>query len=201
MIGFRVCLITILLTALYLLISVGTTTIFINHKSNGSTITTDEKIVGSTLIGQRFNNKIYFHSRPSANNYRNDFSGNSNLAYKSNEIKEYTEKTKLEFNQRNQNNAQDLNIISESASGLDPHITTEGALAQVKRVSKNSMLTEEQIKTLISNNSKPRIAGIFGEKIVNVLELNLDVNKLSTENAKKTRTRWNLKADSKTIYW
>jgi len=186
MIGIRVCVITILLTGLYILFSVGVSSILFNQQSNGSTITENNKIVGSRLIGQRFTYSNHFHSRPSANNYRSNFSGNTNYAYKSNGLKTYIKQKSVDFKTINNNNIPDLNILSESASGLDPHITYEGATAQIKRISSSSKIAENEVKELIDKHAKPRIIGAFGERIVNVVELNLDLNMLRNKNAKKT---------------
>jgi K+-transporting ATPase ATPase C chain len=165
--------------------SVGVSSILFNQHSNGSIITKNGKIVGSRLIGQEFTSNNHLHSRPSANNYKNNFSGNSNYAYKSEDLRTYIKNKYNNFKTIN-NNSGDLNILSESASGLDPHITYEGATAQIKRISSSSKISENEVRGLIDKHAKPRIIGLFGEKIINVVELNLDLNKLSNKDAKKT---------------
>ena len=193
MTALRVCIITMLLTLLYLISTVLLTSILFPGKSNGSLIKINHKIIGSKLIGQEFKSNLYFHGRPSFSNYKNDISGNSNFPYYSESLVSFIKdkhKTSLLLNNGNKS---DLNFITESASGLDPHITYKGTLAQIDRVANAGKINEETIRTLINKNSKPRIAGLFGEKIVNVLELNVELNKIY---AKTPGSRWIIKTNS-----
>ena len=186
MTALRVCILTMFLTAFYILITVFITNIFFNSNSNGSLIYFNHSLVGSKLIGQDFKDKKHFHSRPSQNNYRNNLSGNSNYPYYSSKLIASIENHYQQFLSNNNNSIPDLNLITESASGLDPDITYKGALSQVERISINTGINKEQIINLININSKPRIAGIIGGKIINVLQLNLELNKIY---AKTNRTR------------
>jgi K+-transporting ATPase ATPase C chain len=185
MTGLRVCIITIILTAIYFVLSVATTNIIFTNQSNGSLITKDNKILGSRIIGQNFTKNIYFHGRPSLNNYRNNISGNSNFPYYSAKLRDNISNNILRYKEKNHNSNFDLNIISESASGLDPHITYQGAIGQIERISASTGISKGKLINLITKKSKPRIFGIFGEKIVNVLELNIELNNTY---AKETRS-------------
>lgn len=185
MTSIRVCLITILLTIVYLFASVGISNLFLYQKANGSLIKSSNRIVGSRLLGQNFTKDIYFQGRPSLYNYKNNISGNSNYSYFSNDLSSQTLKNYHLFIEKD-NNKPDLNIISESASGLDPHITYLGALSQTSRIGSLRNLKRETITSIIEKNAMPSIFGLFGQKIVNVLELNLELDEI---NVKTSRTR------------
>lgn len=186
MTSLKVCFITFILTLFYLICSVFISNILFYYQSNGSLIKTGHKITGSKLIGQEFKNRSYFQNRPSANNYRNNISGCSNFSFYSEELQSFIKTTYENFKSTNNNKFLDLNLISESASGIDPHITDNGAISQIERVSITTGLSKEEIMKLIEKASRRRICGLFGEKIVNVLELNLKLRDLY---AKKSRTR------------
>ena len=176
--GIKVCFISIIFTIIYLFSSVFFSNLFFNNNSNGSLLILNKKVLGSKLIGQEFTSNNYFHSRPSQNNYKNNLSGNSNLSYYSKDLANLVLNNYQSTLKKNLNNKPDLNLITESASGLDPHITYNGALSQADRISKSSSTSKELLIMIINEKSKPLIAGLFGEKIVNVLELNLELNKI-----------------------
>ena len=186
MTGIRVCLVCIILTAAYIASTVLVSNLLFYNASNGSLIKLNDNIVGSKLIGQQFKSNIYFHGRPSAYNYINDISGNSNLPYYSEKLKGKISKNYNHFFKTNSGSKPDLNLIVESASGLDPHITYIGALSQVNRIASNSTINKAKLIQIIKEKSRPRIIGLFGEKIITVLELNLELEKLY---ATKTRSR------------
>lgn len=177
MIGLRVCIITFLLTTIYFILSIAITNTLFFTQSNGSLIKYRNKIIGSKLIGQNFIKDVYFHSRPSLINYKNDISGNSNFPHYSKELIKNILSNTAKYN----NKLFDLNLISESASGLDPHITYKGAIAQADRVSFSTGINRAKLLEVINKKSKPRIFGIFGERIINVLELNLEIVKIYAE--------------------
>ncbi len=182
----KICLITFLLTAVYLLSSVCLSNILFYFQSNGSLIKINNHTIGSKLLGQEFKNNIYFHNRPSLNNYKNNISGCSNFPYYSERLKEFIKTSYEDFKLINLNTAPDSNLISESASGVDPHITYNGALCQVNRISNLTDINKKEIISLINKVAKPKVGGLFGEKIVNVLEINI---KLRDIYAKKNRAR------------
>ena len=186
MTGVKVCIIAMLLTAFYLITSVLVSNIFFYNNSTGSLIKLNKKTVGSKLIGQEFKNKIYFHGRPSLFNYNNSISGNSNFPFYSTKLRKTIIDNYNDHLKNNYNNKPDINLISESGSGLDPDITYEGALSQIDRIATNAGIKKEKLKELLEKKAKPHILGIFGKKIVNVLELNLGLNEIY---AKASRSR------------
>ena len=178
MTALRVCIITMFLTFLYLVSTVFLTNILFFNKSNGSLIKINNKTIGSKLIGQEFTSNLFFRGRPSLFNYKNDISGNSNFPYYSNDLLNNVKKKYKIFFKSTNGAKSDLNIITESASGLDPHITYNGALGQLDRIANNTKINKEIIIALINKKSRPRILSLFGEKIVNVLELNIELSKI-----------------------
>ena len=156
-------------------------------QAQGSLIERDGKVVGSALIGQEFKDDKYFHGRLSATTapdpadasktvpapYNAANSGASNLGPTSkalnDRIKEDVEKLKAE----NPSTSVPIDLVTTSASGLDPDISPEGALFQVPRVAKARGMSEDKVRQLVTENTSGRLIGIFGEPRVNVLELNL----------------------------
>ena len=181
----NICIITILFTGVYLATTVAVTNLFFYNKSNGSLIKLNDKIAGSKLIGQQFFSACYFQGRPSLNNYKNNISGNSNYPYYSSILIKITLMNLADFTSNNPACKPDLNILTESASGLDPHISYEAALCQTNRISKKCGIQIEELTNIINKKSKPCICGVFGKKIVNILELNIE---LKNKYAKKIST-------------
>jgi len=156
-------------------------------QAQGSLIERDGKVVGSALIGQEFKSDKYFHGRLSATTapdpadatktvsapYNAANSGGSNLGPTSkalaDRVKEDVDKLKAE----NPSSAVPIDLVTTSASGLDPDISPEGALFQVPRVAKTRNMPEERVRELVTQNIQGRLIGIFGEPRVNVLALNL----------------------------
>ena len=156
-------------------------------QAQGSLIEKDGKVVGSALIGQEFKDDKYFHGRPSATlapdpadatktvsaPYNAANSGGSNLGPTSkalaSRVKEDVEKLKAE----NPQATVPLDLVTTSASGLDPDISPEAALFQVPRVAKVRKMPEEAVRQLVALNTQGRTAGLLGEPRVNVLVLNL----------------------------
>jgi K+-transporting ATPase ATPase C chain len=156
-------------------------------QAEGSLIEKDGKVVGSALIGQEFKSEKYFHGRPSATvapdpndstktvpaPYNAANSGGSNLGPTSkalnDRIKEDVEKLKSE----NPSMPVPVDLVTTSASGLDPDISPEAALFQVPRVAKARSLPEDKVRELVTDNTQGRLGGLLGEPRVNVLALNL----------------------------
>jgi potassium-transporting ATPase KdpC subunit len=153
-------------------------------KANGSLLKKDGKIIGSVLIGQKFDSSIYFWSRPSANNYNPIPSGASNLGPTSYKLKTQVILRKKEFILKNgltDSIAIPKELLFASASGLDPHISPDAALLQLKRVATARKLNESQtlkVKQLIKNMTEEPQFSLFGESRINVLVLNLKLDKL-----------------------
>ena len=157
------------------------------NQAAGSLIERDGKVVGSALIGQEFKDDKYFHGRPSATTtpdpadssktvgapYNAANSGASNLGPTSkalnDRIKEDVDKLKAE----NPSTSVPIDLVTTSASGLDPDISPEGALFQVPRVAKARNMPEDRVRLLVAENTSGRLIGLFGEPRVNVLALNL----------------------------
>jgi K+-transporting ATPase ATPase C chain len=157
------------------------------QQAQGSLIEKDGKVVGSALIGQEFKEDKYFHGRPSATlapdpadstktvpaPYNAANSGGSNLGPTSkalnDRIKDDVEKLKAE----NPSLPVPIDLVTTSASGLDPDISPEGALFQVPRVAKARNMPQDRVRALVTENTKGRFAGLLGEPRVNVLALNL----------------------------
>jgi potassium-transporting ATPase KdpC subunit len=153
----------------------------------GSLIERDGKVVGSTLIGQEFKSDKYFHGRPSATTtadpndatktvpapYNAANSGGSNLGPTSktlsDRIKEDVDKLKAE----NPSMPVPVDLVTMSASGLDPGISLEAALFQVPRIAKVRNMPEDQVRQLVAEKTEGRLAGFLGEPRVNVLALNM----------------------------
>jgi potassium-transporting ATPase KdpC subunit len=163
------------------------------NQAQGSLIEKDGKVIGSALIGQEFKEDKYFHGRPSATlapdpadstktvpaPYNAANSGGSNLGPTSkalnDRVKEDVEKLKAE----NPKASVPVDLVTTSASGLDPDISPEAALFQVPRIAKARNVPEEGVQKLITQNTKGRFAGLLGEPRVNVLALNLALDAAS----------------------
>jgi len=162
-------------------------------QAEGSLIEKDGKVVGSALIGQEFKSDKYFHGRPSATvapdpndstktvpaPYNAANSGGSNLGPTSkalnDRVKEDVEKLKSE----NPSMPVPVDLVTTSASGLDPDISPEAALFQVPRVAKARSLPEDKVRQLVTDNTEGRLGGLLGEPRVNVLALNLALDATS----------------------
>lgn len=175
--------ITILTGIIYpLFVTIIGQTIFPNQ-TNGSMIVVDGKIVGSELIGQKFTETRYFSSRPSAIEYNPMPSGGSNLSVTSKELQLRVKRNVDAFDSINQLPSSQLipsEMMYASASGLDPHISPAAALLQVNRIYKARNLSEielKKIKNLIEHATEGRQFGFLGEERINVLKLNLELDK------------------------
>jgi potassium-transporting ATPase KdpC subunit len=156
-------------------------------QAGGSLVERDGQVVGSALIGQEFKDDKYFHGRPSATTapdpadatktipapYNAANSGGSNLGPTSkalnDRVKEDVDKLKAE----NPKAAVPVDLVTTSASGLDPDLSPEAALFQVPRIAKVRNMPEDRIRQLVTENTQGRLAGLLGEPRVNVLALNL----------------------------
>lgn len=152
------------------------------YQANGSLIKEKGKIIGSKLIGQNFDKPEYFHSRPSAVNYDAAGSGASNLAPSSKKLMTQVQDRIKQVRAENSipaNKAVPADMVLTSASGLDPHISVENATLQVTRVAKQRNLPETKLKELIKKSTDHDFVGLWGQSSVNVLKLNLELDKIS----------------------
>jgi K+-transporting ATPase ATPase C chain len=175
-------LFAVLLCGAYPLLIWGIAQVFFHDAANGSLVSRDGKIVGSRLIGQAFSKPEYFHGRPSAagNGYDAANSSGSNLGPTNQKFVDTLSGNVATFLKENptvQSGHVPTDAVTASASGLDPHITPENAAAQVARVAQVRGLTRELVLTLVNQATEGPQWGIFGESVVNVLALNLELDR------------------------
>jgi K+-transporting ATPase ATPase C chain len=165
--------------------------VLFQHQAQGSLIERDGKVIGSELIGQNFTSDRYFHGRPSATTgpdpadpaksvpvpYNAANSGGSNLGLTNKALIERVKGDLGTLKQENPSAPVPIDLVTTSASGLDPDITPEAALFQVPRVAKARNLPEDRIRQLVSAHVEQRVLGILGEPRVNLLALNLALNR------------------------
>jgi potassium-transporting ATPase KdpC subunit len=170
----------------------GLAQLFFPHQANGSLVENDGKVIGSSLIGQNFTSDKYFHPRPSATTepdpkdpsktvpvpYAADNSAASNLGPTNQALIDRVKSDAAKLAKENPGTPIPVDLVTTSASGLDPDITPAAALFQVPRVAKARHLDPERLKTLVAEQTHDRLFGILGEKRVNVLELNLALDQL-----------------------
>lgn len=172
---------SLLLGLVYPLIMTGAAHLFFFKRANGSIIMADGAVVGSGLIGQAFKEPGYFHGRPSANNYDGMNSGGSNLGPTNkkliDQVNKIIEQTRKE-NRLPQDAGIPADLVLSSASGLDPHISLDSALLQVRRISRERKINETIINDIIRKNAEMQYFGLFGNQYVNVLKLNIALDSL-----------------------
>lgn len=171
-----------LLTGLiYPLIMTGVIQITMPEQASGSLIVVNGTIIGSELIGQNFTSPGYFHGRPSAVNYAGNASGASNFGPTSAKLMEQVGRRISEVRTENNlshNATVPGELVLNSGSGLDPHISVEGAMLQVPRVAVARGIPESEVKVLVYQHIEPAQFGIMGQERVNVLNLNLALDGL-----------------------
>jgi K+-transporting ATPase ATPase C chain len=174
--------ITVLTGLVYPLVVTGLAQVLLPHRANGSLIEANGKVVGSELIGQKFTRPEYFHGRPSAagdNGYDAANSGATNLGPTNQALVNRVRDDVKKFRQENPTYTGPIpaDLLTTSASGLDPHISPASAFAQVDRVAKARGVAPDAVRRTVEQRVEGRQFGVFGEPRVNVLALNLDLDK------------------------
>lgn len=185
-------LFTMLTGVIYPFVTTGIASVLFPYQARGSLIERDGKVIGSTLIGQNFTDERYFHGRPSATvaadpadpsktiaaPYNAANTGGSNLGPTSKALIERMTSDVERLKPQNPGVQVPTDLVTTSASGLDPHISPDGALFQVPRVAKARGLPETRVRDLVERQVEGRTFGILGEPHVNVLTLNLALDAL-----------------------
>jgi K+-transporting ATPase ATPase C chain len=164
----------------YPLIVTGIAAVLFPYQAAGSLILKDGQVIGSELLAQSFTSDRYFHPRPSAagNGYDATSSGGSNLAQSNAKLVQRIQGDIDKLGKENPGKPVPIDLVTTSGSGLDPDITPDAAYFQARRVAKTRKISEDQVRQFIEQHITRRTIGVLGEPRVNVLELNLDLDKL-----------------------
>jgi K+-transporting ATPase ATPase C chain len=166
---------TLLFGVAYPLVVTGLAQMLFPRQANGQLIERDGKIIGSRIIGQAFSSPGYFRSRPSAagTGYDAANSSGTNLGPTNRKLVDAVKRATDAAKQENPGVPVPIDLVTSSASGLDPHTSPAAADFQVPRVARERSVTEAEVRRLVSAHSEGRQLGFLGEPVVNVLELNL----------------------------
>ena len=185
---------TILTGLIYPLGMTGIAQAIFPYQAGGSMIVQSGKVIGSELIGQNFTADKYFHGRPSATSepdpkdstktisvpYAADNSAGSNLGPTSKALIDRVKDDAAKLQMENPNMPVPVDLVTTSASGLDPDITPAGALFQVPRVARVRSIPEDQVRQLVQAQVQDRVIGVIGEPHVNVLKLNMALDAMQS---------------------
>jgi K+-transporting ATPase ATPase C chain len=184
---------TLITGIVYPLVVTGLADAIFPYQAQGSLLERDGKVIGSALIGQEFTSDRYFHGRPSATTapdpadptktvpapYNAANSGGSNLGPTNKALVERVQSDMDKLKQENSSTAVPIDLVTTSGSGLDPHVSPAAALFQVSRIAKARGISEDRVRELVNENTEGRTLGLFGEPRVNVLALNLALDRVA----------------------
>lgn len=172
---------TVLLGIIYPLAVTALAQLFFHDKANGQLISRDGATIGSRIIGQPFTSDRYFHSRPSAagNGYDAANSGATNFGPTNQKLIDRVNRDVTSLKAENPSQPVPADLVTTSASGLDPDISPAAALFQVPRIARVRGLNEDRVRALVENHIQQRQLGFLGEPHVNVLDLNLALDQIS----------------------
>lgn len=166
----------------YPLIVTGIAQAVMKDNADGSLIYNDKnEVIGSKLIGQNFTDPRYFHGRVSSIEYKAEASGSNNYAPSNPDLEKRVEKSIEEWKKQNPSvpvTEVPIDLVTNSGSGLDPDISPKAASVQVERISKKTNIPKKTLNQLIKDQTEGAALGLFGETRVNVLKLNLELQKL-----------------------
>ena len=177
---------TLLTGIVYPLLVWGVAQVLFPWQANGSLVVRNGHVVGSEIIGQNFADGRYFHPRPSAagdKGYDASNSSGSNLGPTNRKLVETTKAALHKVLEKNPGTSPaqvPVDMVTASGSGLDPEISPAAAELQVPRIAKARGLGEPAVRDVVRDNRRPRLAGFFGEPGINVLDLNLTLDRLGT---------------------
>ncbi|MDP9268644.1 MAG: potassium-transporting ATPase subunit KdpC [Acidobacteriota bacterium] len=171
---------TVLLGIVYPLVVTGMAQVLFHDQANGQLIERDGKVIGSRIIGQPFTGPEYFHSRPSAagNGYDGLASGGTNWGATNKKLIDRVAADLARVQAENPGAPVPIDLVTASASGLDPHTSVAAADFQIPRIARERGMNEAELRSLISKHAHGREMGFLGEGRVNVVELNLELDQI-----------------------
>jgi potassium-transporting ATPase KdpC subunit len=171
---------TLILGLIYPIVMTGISQLIFPQQANGNLISENGKLLGSQLIGQNFTSSIYFHGRPSVINYNSSTSSGSNLGPTNQKLIDQVQKRVQQIRKEDSLPSSGIvpsDLVLASGSGLESYIYVDSAMIQVPRIAKARGIDETEVKKIIENNKENPLLS-FGEPIVNVLKLNIALDKL-----------------------